>query len=99
MEDIDVQVKEKIKDETHYLLKSKNFYPEYFDGFKNSIDSIKTLISNNSLKDLLNNKFQIRDSVFKEKAFIQTACETTINAYFAKKYPETFRCTSLSQPA
>ena len=99
MENIDVQVKEKIKDETHYLLKSKNFYTEYFDGFKNSIDSIKTLISNNSLKDLLNNKFQIRDSVFKEKAFIQTACETTINAYFAKKYPETFKYEEKLNPS
>lgn len=99
MEGINTQIEENVNDGTHYLKKSKQFYPDYFEGFKTSINSLKVVVSNKKLKDLLNNKFQIRDSAFKEKAFIQTACETTINAYFAKKYPETFQYEEKLNPA
>lgn len=84
------EIIKKISDNNHYILKSKNDKAEYYDDFSRVISILKEKLTEKEYTDLLVNKLQIKDTTFDEKAFIQIACETTVNAYFAKNYKDSF---------
>lgn len=87
--DIEKQL-QSIDDKNHYLLKAFSEKLPYYDSFKQAIDNLSTKLTEKQLGNLLTNKLLIKKGVFAEKTFIQSACETTVNAYFAKKYPNSF---------
>lgn len=80
-----------INDENHYLLKAFSEKLSYYDSFKRSINELTPKITEKQLEDLLTNKLQIKQGAFTEKPFIQSACETSVNSYFAKNFEKTFQ--------
>jgi len=84
------EIIKKISDSSHYLLKSKDEQSEYYANFTKVILPLKEKLTEKQFEDLLINKLQMKNASFDEKAFIQIACETTVNAYFARKYPTSF---------
>jgi hypothetical protein len=74
----------------HYLRRAFTAFPSYWDGFVAAIDALSDLLSDRQLEDLLKNKLQLGLSLFDEKQYLQIACETTVNIYFARKFSSTF---------
>jgi len=91
MENIDEQIEKLVRDGNHYLIKSKHMFPAYFVGFKQAMQSLSDLVERKKLQRLLKDKFQIRQTAFQEKPFIQTACETTVNSYFVRNFSKAFK--------
>ena len=76
----------------HYLSIALSEMPFYYEGFLQSINNIKSFLSNKQFTDLMKNKlFLTRKKEFIEEQYIQAACELTVNSYFANKYPKSFQ--------
>jgi len=88
--DIEKQL-QSIKDNNHYLSKAYSEKLPYYDCFKQSINDLSKKLTDKQLEDLVTNKLQIKEGTFSEKPYIQSACETTVNSYFAKNYETSFQ--------
>lgn len=88
--DFDKFIDDNTKDKSHYLLKAKTESLAYYQSFMNNISFLEDKLNSKQFVELLKNKLQLSSLKFYEKQFIQSACETTVNAYFAKKYPTSF---------
>src|ERR1700730_13644791 len=81
---------DQIQDSQHYVVIAKNCHQEYVDNFIEAIRCLENVLAEKRLSKLINEKLQFLEPHFKEKAFIQMACETSVNACFAKMFPESF---------
>ncbi len=79
-----------IKDYLHNIYKAKEATLAYYDNFKEFILPLEKNISSKQFEDLLQKKIQFKSPSFNEKQFIQAACETTVNSYFAKHFTNSF---------
>ena len=88
--DIEKQM-QTIDDKSHYLFKAHSEKLPYYDSFNQSINDLSKKLIEKQLEDLLTNKLQVKQGTFIEKSYIQSACETTVNSYFAKNYENSFQ--------
>jgi hypothetical protein len=82
---------QQITDESHYLLRAKNNNNEYYLSFLHELFYLENKLKPKELHKYLIDKLQMKRGQFAEKNFIQFACEMTVLAYFAKKYPDSFK--------
>lgn len=75
----------------HYLRLARSTANRYWTEFVETVYVLERSISPRHFDDLCNNKLQMSQVRFDEKQYIQIACETTINSYFASRFPDSFR--------
>jgi hypothetical protein len=88
--DFDKYIDDNAKDNLHYLLKAKTESLAYYKSFTDNLPFLEKKLNNKQFEELLKNKLQLSLSNFSEKQFIQSACETTVNSYFAKNFKDSF---------
>lgn len=84
--DYDKFIDDNAKDNSHYLLKAKTESLAYYQSFIDNLPFLEKKLNSKQFEELLKNKLQLSSSKFYEKQFVQSACETTVNSYFAKQY-------------
>lgn len=81
---MDLQVKNQ---ENRYLLPDMD--SNYFSGLSEALHSLDPYLANKQMKNLLKD-LQVDGLVFDEAKYLQAACETSIAAYLAKTYGDSF---------
>lgn len=80
----------KISDPKHYLNIAKAELVKYYEDFQSALNFLQPFLKNKELASLLKDKLQFNNEPFKEKPFIQMACELTVTSSLAKLFPADF---------
>lgn len=84
--------------ENHYLRLALTTGSSYWEGFIRTIVVLMNQLENKKFDDLVKNKLQLCQPKFDEKQFVQIACESSVNAYFASSFPNTFNYEVVTKP-
>jgi hypothetical protein len=91
-------LKENKIDPKHYFNISLKTDSKYITNFLYVFNYLRNNLTRQKIEDLLSNKLQIKVGSFNERSFIQIACETTVNSFFSRKYPNSFEYEKIVNP-